>query len=76
MDQASMTVTQYMGAAIVSIDKLFDEEGYAKKHPELVGAMVQAAAIDFLAWSLDKPLLSVSDALNSIASEIGSRPTP
>lgn len=46
MKQASMTASDYMRQAISDIDEEFGE-GYAKKHPELVSGMVQAAATDF-----------------------------
>jgi hypothetical protein len=44
--QASMWVHQYFHAAIKSIDDKFGA-GYAEKHPELIGSLVQAAASDF-----------------------------
>lgn len=34
-----------LGAAVAEIDAIFGE-GYARDHPELVSAMIQAAAID------------------------------
>lgn len=30
--------------AVKSIDKLFEEDGYAKNHPELIGAFMLAAS--------------------------------
>ena len=44
--QAPMTAHDYMMKAISDIDELLGE-GYAKKHPELIGAYMQTAAIDY-----------------------------
>jgi len=44
--QASATVHCYMRGAVMAVDE-FLGEGYAKDHPELVGSIVQACAIDF-----------------------------
>lgn len=46
MEQAGWTADTYLGAAIKYIDKRFGK-GYAKKNPQLVGAFMQTAAIDF-----------------------------
>jgi hypothetical protein len=46
--QASMTAAQYMYEGIREIDKVYGE-GYAKKHPELLGVFMQVAASDFAA---------------------------
>jgi len=46
MRQASMTAEDYMREAVTSIDNQFGE-GYAKEHPELVGAFMKTAALDF-----------------------------
>lgn len=45
MEQGPMTASLYMGKAVEEIDKEFGD-GYAKKHPELVGQFMQTAAID------------------------------
>jgi len=44
--QAPMTADTYMGAAVKYIDEQFGD-GYAAKHPELVGAFMQTCASDF-----------------------------
>jgi hypothetical protein len=44
--QASMTASTYLGEAIESIDGRLGA-GYAKQHPELIAAFMQAAALDF-----------------------------
>ena len=49
--QASMVTADYFRAAIGTIDQEFGE-GYAKKHPELIGALVQAASKDLHTTSL------------------------
>lgn len=46
MKQAGYTANEYLMAAIESIDKQFGP-GYAKENPELVGAFIQACAMDF-----------------------------
>ena len=46
--QASGTVHDYMLRAMQDIDDHFGK-GFAVAHPELVGAMVQAAAADYAA---------------------------
>jgi hypothetical protein len=46
MQQASMTADDYMGQAISRIDRHLGD-GYAAKHPELIGAFIQTAALDF-----------------------------
>jgi hypothetical protein len=51
MEQASWTSTSYMNDAVDSIDKKFGK-GYAKKNPQLIGAFMQTAALDFLAMYL------------------------
>ena len=46
MRQAWMTAEEYFTSAIECIDKQFGD-GYAKLHPDLVGAFMQTAARDF-----------------------------
>jgi hypothetical protein len=46
MFQAPDTAYHYMSTAVQKIDSLFGD-GYAKGHPELVCAFMQACAIDF-----------------------------
>jgi hypothetical protein len=47
MAQASMTVQNYLDEAITRIDATYNTTGYAKAHPELVGAFIQACARDY-----------------------------
>ncbi len=51
LEQAWMTASHYMVFAVQEIDKQFGD-GYAKAHPELVGAFMQTAATDFQAGLL------------------------
>ena len=68
MEQASMTAHQYFHAAIKTIDAKF-ADGYAEKHPELIGAFLQAAATDFhtavFAQELQKAASSIADAITN-----------
>lgn len=45
LQQASWTAADYLSGGIEAIDKKFGE-GYAKKHPELLGAFMAAASRD------------------------------
>ena len=66
MHQASVTASKYMRQAIASIDEQFGN-GYAKAHPELVAAFVQAASRDFLAAVLHDHVVS---ALYAVADHL------
>ena len=46
MRQAVITADVYLMGAIKLIDERLGK-GYAKEHPELIGAFIQAAALDF-----------------------------
>lgn len=46
-EQAAVTPRRYLYAATEAIDQAFGE-GYARKHPELVGAYINACAQDML----------------------------
>jgi hypothetical protein len=67
MRQASMTVDVYMREAITRIDQAFGID-YAKKHPELVGAFIQAAAMDMTGSIIAKMVEEIADAIHYIAS--------
>lgn len=66
MRQASMTAHDYMLEAVNDIDKIFGK-GYAKEHPELVGAFIQTCAIDYLATRLESQLESLSDDIGYVS---------
>ena len=53
MRQAPMTAEVYMMEAIECIDKQLGE-GYAKKHPELIGDFIKTCAIDYHAGVVSK----------------------
>jgi hypothetical protein len=44
--QAPKTINDYLLEGIKSIDRQFGN-GYAKNHPELLGAFIKACALDF-----------------------------
>ncbi len=69
MRQAPHTIEFYLGEAIESIDKCFGE-GYAKKHPELVGSFIQACTVDFDAAIIGSHIEHISNALSDINSTI------
>jgi len=62
-----MTANTYLRKAIESIDNAFGE-GYAKKNPVLVGAFIQAAAMDMGASVLAQQIRA---GLESVASAGG-----
>jgi hypothetical protein len=62
--QAPMTAKSYMIDAVIAIDKWFEEEGYAKNHPELVAAFMEACALD-----LGSAI--IARAIETLADEIG-----
>jgi hypothetical protein len=51
MKQATMTSITYMNRIVDEVDLAFGE-GYAKEHPDLVGMLVIASAIDFASSSI------------------------
>ena len=89
MDRASATAYSYMLSTVHNIDQTFGE-GYAKAHPVLVGAMVQAASLDFVgailrqgldnlanqvAESIDYPT-GLTIALDGVAAALASNKLP
>jgi hypothetical protein len=72
MKQAIETADEHMCVVIKNIDDRFGE-GYARQHPELVGAYMQTLAIEWL--RTDNPLsgetfMRIADALESIADKL------
>jgi hypothetical protein len=57
--RAPMTAADYMAEAVRNIDLHFGD-GYAEKHPELVGAFMQTAAIDLGTAIIARALESVT----------------
>jgi precorrin isomerase len=60
--QASMTVHTYFHEAIEIIDKRFGEN-YAEAHPELIGALVHACALDFHTGILMRTITETSQQI-------------
>jgi hypothetical protein len=76
MRQASMTVDVYMKEAITRIDRAFGID-YAKEHPELVGAFIQAAAMDMTGSIIAKMIEQVALEIGIMdISDIAVRLTP
>lgn len=62
LQQASMTAHDYLRNAIEDIDTTFGEKGYAAKHPELVGAYIQTAAMDFGAAVIARAIETLAES--------------
>jgi hypothetical protein len=69
MRQASKTANVYMLDAVEDIDAKFGE-GYAKAHPELVGAYMRAAAADFAATFQHDVIEYVSNAIDRLTDAV------
>ena len=59
-----MTADVYFRAAIKTIDGKFGA-GFAKKHPELIGAFMQAASRDFQTTVTTQALQEIAGALEN-----------
>ena len=64
MRQAPMTADEYLHSAIDCIGARLGA-GYAKAHPELIGAFMQTSAIDFAAGVIARAIETVADAIES-----------
>lgn len=71
MDQASMTAATYFRKAVETIDDQFGE-GYAKAHPELVGAFMRTCTADFSACFTSDFLDKIATALGDISGSLSS----
>jgi hypothetical protein len=56
----------YFNDATDMIDQRFGD-GYAKKHPELIGALMQTAALDFMAVIIRD---TIGEAVEAIANKV------
>jgi hypothetical protein len=65
MDQASMTACYWMDRIVADVDASFGE-GFSKEHPNLIGVLVQAAAIDELSGSVRIAGQDIRDALANL----------
>jgi hypothetical protein len=62
--QAPMTAYEYLLSAIDHIDQKLGK-GYAKQHPELIGAFMQSAAIDLGAAVIARAIESVAETISA-----------
>ena len=66
-EQAHMSAHDWMNRAVAAIDEKFGD-GFARAHPELVGAYMQTCALDFMASfstsELSGALERIADALD------------
>jgi hypothetical protein len=69
MDQAVSTASHYFLDAVKAIDSKFGD-GYAKSHPELIGAFMNAAAADYATWSNGTNTAHLVDAINEASQSI------
>lgn len=67
--QGLMSAADNMRRAVEDIDGTFGK-GYAKAHPELVGALVMAAAIDYSGTALHNAMNGITDALCAVSGDI------
>jgi hypothetical protein len=72
--QAGMTAETYLIDGVAAIDKFFGK-GFAKEHPELIGAFMQAAATDYAGETIAQQIRAGLDeagaAINLTSREIG-----
>jgi gamma-glutamyl-gamma-aminobutyrate hydrolase PuuD len=69
MNQATSTANNYLHEAVQKIDGLLGP-GYAKAHPELIGAFMNTAARDF---HTSRTMQAIQDAVEELAEAIRSR---
>lgn len=69
MNQAPDTIDFYFNKAIKKIDTEFGE-GYAKAHPELVAAYIQACVADYKAARMEEVGNELNAALRDISGSI------
>ena len=65
-----MRVENFLVAAIDSVDEKMGE-GYAKAHPELLGALVQTATLDFHARDLVTTIGTLIDEVERLGMNVG-----
>jgi hypothetical protein len=63
MEDGANAATYYMGSAVENIERKFGK-GYAKEHPELVGAYINAASRDTLGAEIAKSILELRDSMD------------
>jgi hypothetical protein len=65
MRQSAPTIDIYLGEAIEMIDNRLGD-GYAKKHPELLGAFIQAASTDYAGSCIGKQIEKAGDTIDRL----------
>jgi hypothetical protein len=63
MRQAAMTAKHYLICASTDIDDVFGD-GYATEHPELMGAYMITAALDFHSASISSDTGDIANAID------------
>ena len=66
MRQGAMTAAEYLRSAIDHIDAELGK-GYAKAHPELIGAFMQTAVLDLGAATIARAVQGIDPALDGVA---------
>ncbi len=61
MRQAGMTAAEYLSKAVDEIDSQFGE-GFSKSHPDLVGAFMRTAALDFASAGITSAIQDLAEA--------------
>lgn len=72
MEDGSDAAVSYLVQAVKAIDEKFGD-GYAKQHPELVGAFMKAAATDSQGIQIAKAIQELAEELSKANSEIASQ---
>jgi hypothetical protein len=67
--QAPMTISEYLSAVVTMLDDRFGE-GYAEKHPDLVGVLVTACTRDFGTAFLKLAAQDLREALYALADAV------
>ena len=73
MRQASMTANLYLLEAIKSIDSIFEKEGFAKEHPELIAAFVKSCNDDYHSTMLYNILTRTNEKISDLSETINSK---
>ena len=71
MNQAPSTINSYLLEGIGFIDRAFATEGYAKNHPELLGAFITACSSDCNASIIAK---EIGNAIHELCNSVDSLP--
>lgn len=69
VEQTKNTIAMYLDYAVERIDAVFGH-GYAKDHPELVGAFIRSCADDFATGMLDNGIDNLVNAISDLNSTI------